>query len=236
MGSAAIATVASLRQILEQRFPDAAPITQRTAEQVGTGIQALDNALPSGGFPRGRLSVWAPHGGATALLRSACFTAVALGERAAWIDGAHTTQGSSWAHGGGPVLLRPRTQRHALLAAEELLRSGGFALVVLDGAEPHGSETVRLTRAAREGGAAFVALTTLTALSSLRLTSSLDPRGYRWRRTPFGEPAYTTEVQVRVDARALGWSKQAQFSLPVSHHESRLSLDPGLADRRGLTR
>ena len=234
MASAATASVANLRQLLEQRFPDAAPITRRSAEQVATGITALDRALPSGGFPRGRLSVWVPHGGATAILRAACLTTVSAGERAAWVDGAHTTLGDSWI--GGPVLLRPRTHRHALLAAEELLRSGGFALVVVAGAEPEGSETVRLTRAAREGGSALVALTSLTALSSLRLTSSLDPSGYRWRRTPFGEPAHTTEVRVRVDARALGWSHHAQFLLPVMHHEPRLSLDPGLADRRGIKR
>jgi hypothetical protein len=234
MASAAIASVASLRQLLEQRFPDAAPITRRSAEQVATGIVALDRALPSGGFPRGRLSVWVPLGGATAILRAACFTTVASGERAAWVDGAHTALGDSWL--GGPVLMRPKTQRQALLAAEELLRSGGFALVVLAGAESEGTETVRLTRAAREGGSALVALTSLTALSSLRLSSSLDPRGYRWRRTPFGEPAQTTEVMVRVDARALGWSRHAHFSLPVLHHEPRLSLDPGLADRRGIKR
>lgn len=238
MASAAAAkettSVASLRELLEQRFPDAAPITRRSAEQVATGITPLDRALPSGGFPRGRLSVWAPNGGATAILRAACFTTVISGERAAWVDGDHTTLGDSWL--GGPVLLRPKTQRQALLAAEELLRSGGFALVVLAGAQSEGTETVRLTRAAREGGAALVALTSLTALSSLRLASSLDPRGYRWRRTPFGEPAQTTEVRVRVDARALGWSNHAQFSLPVLHHEPRLSLDPGLADRRGIRR
>lgn len=234
MASAAIASVASLRQLLEQRFPDAAPITRRNAEQVATGIVALDRALPSGGFPRGRLTVWTPHGGATAILRAACFTTVASGERAAWVDAAHTTLGDSWL--GGPVVLRPKTQRQALLAAEELLRSGGFAIVVLAGAEAEGTETVRLSRAAREGGSALVTLTSLTALSSLRVASSLDPRGYRWRRSPFGDPAQTTEVIVRVDARALGWSRHAQFSLPVLHHEPRLSLDPGLADRRGIKR
>ena len=168
------------------------------------------------------------------MLRAACFTTIASGERAAWVDAAHTTRGDSWL--GGPMLLRPRTQRQALLAAEELLRSGGFALVVLAGVDAEGTETVRLTRAAREGGSALVALTSLTALSSLRLTSSLDPRGYRWRRTPFGEPAQTTEVVVRVDTRALGWSNHAQFALPVLHHEPRLSLDPHLADRRGIKR
>ena len=68
---ATAADLSSLRSILEQRFPDATPVTHRTTDQVASGISQLDRALPSGGFPRGRLSVWAPLGGATAILRAA---------------------------------------------------------------------------------------------------------------------------------------------------------------------
>jgi hypothetical protein len=230
----ATAALTSLRSILEQRFPDATPVTQRTSEQVASGISQLDRALPAGGFPRGRLSVWAPHGGATAILRAACYAVTAGGERAAWIDGEHMLTSNSWIE--GPVLLRPTTRRAALRAAEEILRCGGFALVVLSGAEPAGAEAVRLTRAAREGGAALVSLTTASALSSLRVTSQLDPRGYRWQRTPFGEPAVASDVLVRVRARAMGWNAHTQLLVPILHHELRLSLESGLADRRGVKR
>jgi hypothetical protein len=232
--TAAAANLSSLRSILEQRFPDATPVTHRTTEQVASGISQLDRALPSGGFPRGRLSVWSPLGGATAILRASCWSVVASGERAAWIDGEHTLTSNSWID--GPVLLKPATRRLALRAAEELLRCGGFALVVLSGAEPMGSETVRLTRAAREGGAALVFLTTAAAMSSLRVSSQLDPNAYRWKRTPFGEPAVVDDVLVRVRARAMGWNAHTQFLVPVLHHELRLSLEPGLADRRGVRR
>src|SRR3954454_13425426 len=184
---ATAAALSSLRSILEQRFPDATPVTHRTAEQVASGISQLDRALPAGGFPRGRLSVWAPLGGATAILRASCYSVVSAGERAASIDGEHMLTSNSWIE--GPVLLRPVTRRAALRAAEEILRSGGFALVVLAGTDPQGTEAVRLTRAAREGGTALVSLTTASALSSLRIGSQLDPRGYTWQRTPFGEPA-----------------------------------------------
>src|SRR5438270_6879619 len=68
---ATAADLSSLRSILEQRFPDATPVTHRTTGQVASGISQLDRALPSGGFPRGRLSAWAPLGGATAILRAA---------------------------------------------------------------------------------------------------------------------------------------------------------------------
>ena len=228
------ASVATLRQLLEQRFPDATPITHRITEQVATGISALDGVLPSGGFPRGRLSIWTPHGGATAILRAACYSAVASGERAVWVDGNHEIAGATWVE--GPILLRPKTRRHGLRATEEILRSGGVALVVLAGTDPTGTETVRLTRAAREGGAALISLTTLSALSSLRVRSNLDPHGYRWRRTPFGEPALARDVQVRVHARAMGWNAHTSFPVPVMHHELRLSLESGLADRRGVRR
>src|SRR5476649_317021 len=134
-------SVAALRALIQQRFPDATPITgvpggAQTTEHVATGIAALDKVLPNGGLPRGRLSVWAPQGGATAILRAACHSVVDNGERSAWIDGDNTVAGAYW--GDGPYLVRPTSRIHALRAAEELLRSGGFSLLVIAGAEPQG--------------------------------------------------------------------------------------------------
>jgi hypothetical protein len=199
---------------------------------VATGIGALDKVLPNGGLPRGRLSVWAPQGGATAILRAACHSIVAGGERSAWIDGDNTVAGAFW--GEGPYLIRPKSRVHALRAAEELLRSGGFSLMVIAGAEPQGTEMVRLTRSAREGGTALIAMGTSASMASLRLTSKLVR--YRWRRTPFGDPAEAQDATVRVSARAVGWNAHVEFPLPVTHHELRLSLESELADRRGLPR
>jgi hypothetical protein len=226
-------SVAALRALVEQRFPDALPITHRTTA-VATGLASLDQILPSGGLPRGRLSAWHSLGGATAVLRAACLTTVRAGERAAWIDGRRRVGGVVW--DDGPILLRPTSPLHALRTAEELLRSGGFGLVVLSGVEPVRTETVRLTRAVREGGAAFVTLAGESAMASLRLTSRLLPNGYRWRRDPFGGPAEAQLAVVRVHAQAPGWNAHTDLSLPVIHHELRLSLDPTLADRRGVRR
>ena len=114
--------------------------------------------------------------------------------------------------------------------------ASGQALVVLSGTDPQGQEGVRLTRAAREGGSALVSLTTASALSSLRVSSSLDPKGYQWHRTPFGEPAVAHDVLVRVRARAMGWNAHSQFLVPILHHELRLSLESGIPDRRGTKR
>jgi hypothetical protein len=227
-------SVAALRALLEQRFPNATPLTggAQTTEHVATGFGALDHVLPNGGLPRGRLSVWAPHGGATSILRAACHSVVATGERSAWIDGDGTVAGAFWSD--GPYLVRPKSRLHALRAADELLRSGGFSLLVIAGVEPQGTEMVRLTRAAREGGTALVALGTSASMASLKLTSRLIH--YHWRRTPFGDPAEAQHATVRVAARSVGWNAHIDFPLPVMHHELRLSLESELADRRGLPR
>ena len=219
-----------LRSLLEQRFPDATPVTHRTAEPVATGIQQLDGILPGGGLPRGRLSVWMPQGGATAILRAACLTVASTGERAAWVDGLGTIAGQFWEE--GPVLVRPANRRNSLRAAEELLRCGGFTLIVLTGSEPAGTEMVRLSRAAREGGSAFVALTSHTSMASVRLVSRILPHSYVWRHTPFGDPAEACSASVRVGVQALGWNRHTEFQVPVVPHELRSALDAGLPDRR----
>lgn len=224
-------SILELRQTLERRFPGAVPVTYRTAGAVAMGIGALDHLLPGGGLPRGRLAVWAPGGGATAVLRAACGAVVGRGERAAWVDGAGTVAGAFWRP--GPLLLRPAGGREALECAEELLRSGGFALVVLAGVEAVGGDGVRLSRAVREGGGAFVILSTGAPIAALRLASWIPPDGYHWRRGPFGEPAEVEGVAVRVRASAMGLNVRTEFLLPVAHHDLRLSQDPELADRRG---
>jgi hypothetical protein len=228
------AQLLELRRILKQRVPDALPLPGRVVEPVSTGIAELDRILPGGGLPRGRLTVWMPQGGAASVLRAACQATVGAGERSVWIDGMGTVAGASWEE--GPILVRPKSRKHALRSVDELLRSGAFALVVLAGAEPEGTETVRLSRAAREGGGAFVALTANASLASLRLTSRILPHSYRWQRDPFGDPAEVEDATVQVRARSLGWNAHTQLRIPVMRYDLRLSLDPGVVDRRGLPR
>ncbi len=226
------AQVIALRKELEERFPDALPLRPGTVGGVPTGLAALDAVLPGAGLPRGRLSVWAPGGGATAVLGAACAAAVARGERAAWVDGAGTVLGETWPR--GPLLLRPKGALEAMVCAEELLRSGGFALVVGTGlGEALAGEAVRLGRAAREGGGAFVALADVVPVAALRMESRILPDGYRWRLDPFGEPVEVESVTMEVRARAMGAAVRARFTLPVVQHESRLCSDPRLVDRRG---
>lgn len=226
------AAVQELRQALERQFPDAQPLGRGTAATVGTGVAALDVLLPGGGLARGRLTVWRPGGGATAVLRTAVEAAVRRSERAAWVDGGGVLTGDFWRR--GPLLVRPATEREALVSAEELLRSGGFALVVLTGAgREAGREAVRLSRAARAGGAAFVLSGGDAAVTHLRVASRIQPEGYRWRRDPFGEPVEVTAVRIEVEAASLGWSGRTSFELPVRTHRLRLAPEPRLVDRRG---
>lgn len=173
-----------------------------------------------------------PQGGATAILRAACLAAARTGERAAWIDGLGTITGQFWEE--GPILVRPANRRNSLRAAEELLRCGGFGIIVLTGSEPAGTEMVRLSRAAREGGTAFVALTTHTSMASVRMVSRIMPHSYVWRSTPFGEPAEACSASIRVTAQSLGWNRHTDLRIPVLPHDLRVSLEPGLPDRRGM--
>jgi len=223
------ATVLALRQLLHQRFPDAAPLAAR-ANAVVTGLGEVDLALPGGGLPRGRLTAWASTGGATAVLSAACRATVAGGERAVWIDAA-AVAGPGWEE--GPLLLRPAGPLGALRSAEALLRSGAFALVVLAGAEPAGTARVRLARAAREAGAALVALTPNASLAALRVSSRLLAHSYRWRLGPAGDPAEPVAAAVEVRARAPGWDRRAEVLLAVAPCDARVPVGPPLADRRG---
>jgi hypothetical protein len=221
-----------LRAALERRFPDAVPLPRGTAAGLRTGIEALDGMLPGGGLGRGRVTVWRPGGGATAVLRSALEAVARRGERAAWVDGAGSLGVDFWRR--GPLLVRPGSEREALVCAEELLRSGGFGLVVLTGGgRETARETVRLSRAARAGGGAFVLVAPESAVSHLRVQSRIEPEGYRWRRNPFGEPVEVVAVRLEVEASALGWGGRAAFELPVCTYRARLSPEPRLVDRRG---
>ena len=234
MSAAPALAIKDLRAVLDQKFPNATPVPRRERDTVETGIGALDAILPHGGFPKGRLSVWAPTGGATAILRTTALAAVAAGERVVWIDGQGTIAGAFWTT--GPILVRPKDRTYALRAADVLLRSGGFAFVVLTGVEPQGNENVRLARATHEGGAAFVALTSNAAMAGIKVSSNILPADYTWQRTPHGDPALIDAVTVHINVASLGWNRRADVTIPVIRDDPRAALDPSIPDRRGASR
>lgn len=225
------AEVLALREALKERFPNAQPVVHRTAGNVATGVGALDAMLPGNGLPRGRVTVWRSGGGAAAVLRSACHAVVTRGERAAWIDTHHRITADSWP--ADAMLLRPGTEAEALACAEELLRCGGFSMVVLAGGDRvFEKEAVRLSRAVHTGGSAFAALVPNSPVAHLRLASRIAPEGYQWKLNPFGEPVSVESVRIEVQAQSMGWNGRCVFVVPVLDFEQRTALDPLLGDRR----
>ena len=149
-----------------------------------TGVPALDALLLAGGLPRGRLTelVGAAGSGRTTVLRRLVAATIAQGASVAIVDAARTLDPRDWVDGaltrvipaaqvraGGAaawgvahdtsrlIVVRPSDAARGAWCADVLLRSGAFALVVLDGA-PAVSRAiaVRLMGLAREREAAFV--------------------------------------------------------------------------------
>jgi hypothetical protein len=73
-------------------------------------------------------------------------------------------------------------------------------------------------------------------MASLRMTSQILRETYRWRKTPFGDPAEAQEVMIRVRATSLGWNRSADFPVPVMPYDLRMAIEAGLVDRRGAKR
>lgn len=102
-----------------------------------TGLAAIDGLL-SGGLPRGRITELSGRCsvGRTALAAQVVAAATRRGETVAWIDPTDRLEPESLTGAGtqlGRVLwVRPLTPPDALRAADLLLRTGGFGLIVLD--------------------------------------------------------------------------------------------------------
>jgi recombination protein RecA len=129
-----------------------------------TGIAALDAVLQGGGLPRGRLTeLLGPTGGGKTTLARVIVERTVQGHGwVAYIDAQRTLDPRDWTHLGeaeGVWMIRPHDATRAAWCADVLLRSGAFALVVLDGAPLLSkSNAVRLTRLARDGNCALLVL------------------------------------------------------------------------------
>jgi recombination protein RecA len=214
---------------------------------LATGLTALDAVLPGRGIPKGRLTeiVGVLGSGRTTLVRQLAKATIARGLRVACVDATRTLDPRGWAGlcaaGAELLVVRPQERARGAWCADILLRSGAFALVVLDGAPPLSrSVTVRLTRLARDAEAAFVVVgdelgsgaTGIPGALRLRTEGHQRRRASRSRdaregRAPDGLSSFVVTVEKggasqRVEvSSAIGWTR-------------RLCTHPEVPDRRGV--
>ena len=222
-----------------------------------TGVAALDAVLVGGGLPRGRLTeIVGPTGsGKTTLTRAVVESTVAAHGWVAYVDAQRTLDARDWVHLGdaeGVWIIRPRDAGRATWCADVLLRSGAFALVVLDGAPVlTKSAAVRLTRLARESNAAFVVLGERTGGASqlggaVRLLVERTTPGKRRHPPPtphsppptggergVGSGGATRTIAVRVEKGGTLRTVEVRCAIGVAR---RLCTHPEVPDRRGVAR
>ncbi|MBX3173789.1 MAG: hypothetical protein KF709_05220 [Gemmatimonadaceae bacterium] len=153
-------------QLLRQQLAAVVAGTPSTTPGLPTGFAGLDAMLPGGGLPRGRLTeLLAPAGlGKTTLARSLASTTLLGGSAVAWVDATRTLDPRDWISvdpSGSDALwvVRPGEPARAAWCADLLLRTGSFALVVLDGAPVLPRNVgVRLAQLARDADAALLLL------------------------------------------------------------------------------
>jgi hypothetical protein len=223
-----------------------------------TGVAALDAVLAGGGLPRGRLTeIAGPAGsGKTTLARAIVESTAAAHGWVAYVDAQRTLDARDWVHLGdaeGVWIIRPREAHRAAWCADVLLRSGAFALVVLDGAPTlTKSAAVRLTRLARESNAALVLLGEHTGAASqlggaVRLLVERPAPSHRRPRShhppPFTpqprsgstdvDPTPVRTIAVRVEKGGTLRTVEVRCAIGVAR---RLCTHPEVPDRRGVAR
>jgi len=227
-----------------------------------TGVAALDAVLVGGGLPRGRLTeIVGPTGsGKTTLTRAVVECTVAAHGWVAYVDAQRTLDARDWAHLGdaeGVWMIRPHDATRAAWCADVLLRSGAFALVVLDGAPAlTRSNAVRLTRLARDADCALLVLgdhvgaaTQLGGAVRLvverptpgqrrrpvrldaRRRTALEPGGSS--STSSSDGGATRTILVRVEKGGTLRTVEVSCAVAVAR---RLCAHPEVPDRRGVAR
>lgn len=241
--------------VLRQQLAAVVAGTPSSTPGLPTGVTALDAMLPGGGVPRGRLTeLLAPAGlGKTTIARSLVAATIRGGGGVAWIDATRTLDPRDWAapdthgthgtHGtresraaGGALggfdalwVVRPGDPARGPWCADLLLRSGAFALVVLDGAPmlPR-AVAVRLTQLARESDAALLLLGEGTRASEVS-------GALRLRLAPRSPGAAAQRVIATLEKG--GPYQHVELEVGRGHGIARrLCTHPEIPDRRGVAR
>jgi hypothetical protein len=181
---------------------------------LASGCVAIDELLPERGIPRGKLTEVAGRcsSGKTSLVFALVRQTLEQKEGVAWVDPWKAFYAPSAAHAGIPLekllLIQPPKVTEIFRAAEHLVRSGAFALVVLDAVGLPGrgvtSPLFRLSRLALRKRAAVVLLTdhpdqVLSLGSAIALRLCIERRSYCFDpepKPPFDLTGYRIEVEV----------------------------------------
>ncbi len=208
--SAPASSLASLRQLLSTRFPQA---TRSSASVLPTGIAALDDA--TGGLPRHALTELvcsAPSCGSQLFLGQVIHAVRARTGRVALIDSADSFDPGSWPADDLRCLLwlRCRQETEALAIADLFARDANLDLILLDLRcsavrelrRIPASTWYRLQRAVEQTNAALLVLTPLALVPSAQLRLSLD-RSLPIAAQSAARPALTTALAVSVQRQRL---------------------------------
>ncbi len=208
---------------------------------LGTGIAELDAVLSHRGLPRGRLTevTGARGSGKATLLRRMVMETISRGLGVAYVDASRTLAPRDWASvadeaGDAFWVVRPRQASRGAWCADVLLRSGAFALVVLDGAPPlTRSIAVRLTRLAHDAAAALVVVggdqsqpTMVSGALRLHVSRARKPRRIRSGNAERSEKRVARHADARADARA----DTRTVALPATPDGTRRETPPAGAD------
>jgi hypothetical protein len=247
--------------LLRQQLAEVVEATRPGTPGLATGIAALDAALPNRGLPRGRLTemVGSPGSGKTTLVHRMVARAVADGWWVAYVDATRTLAPRDWADVGHRErrkaygvsdgvrreagesfwVVRPGEPARGAWCADVLLRSGAFALVVLDGAPVlTRGVAVRLTRLAREADAAFLVLGDDVKASELAGSLRLRVARQALKRRGIGDIAASALQRITVVIEKGGPYQtinagEADRGIAVAR---RVRTHPEVPDRRGVAR
>jgi len=259
---AAATALADLRQRLADKAVTVVapgkslPEAGGSAERIPTGSRALDRALATGGIPRGRLTeLHGPlGGGSTTLVRAIAIQAIKAKRWVAYIDAERTLAPRDWAalgRSGRFWTIRPPSPDKAAWCADVLLRSGTFALVVLDSAPPlTRAVAIRLERLARDRNTALLVLSegeaerncrVLGATARIRcervaLTFDLRSLTSRLHLVRPSATAPSSSFRITVEKGGAGGSPhvlEIAYATPLAR---RLCAHPEVPDRRGVAK
>jgi len=226
--------------LLRQQLAAVVAGTPSTTPGLPTGLTGLDAILPGGGIPHGRITeLLAPPGlGKTTIARSLVAATLRTGGSVAWVDATRTLDPRDAASMESEALwvVRPPDPTRGPWCTDLLLRSGAFALVVLDGAPvlPR-NVAVRLAQLARESDAALLLLGEGTRASeiggALRLRLALQGAS--------GFPTARAAARAIIATLEKGGPYQ-HVPLELGHDLTttdlahRLCTHPAIPDRRGV--